>query len=115
MSLRVGVTRILVYLLILRALAAPIAVRPESSKSHANDHRLVIRRCMWPHQGPQRWSNAQTVALGSGGSGDLATARALRGCPRTAFGALTRAGLRRLVTLAYHDPAALRAVDGPRC
>ena len=54
MCLFVSMTRTLViFLLTLRVLAAPLAMRPEQSRTPANFH-LVARVCAWPVQSPRR-------------------------------------------------------------
>ena len=54
MRLFVSMTQtLLIFLLTLRVLAAPLAMRPEPSRTPANFH-LVARVCAWPVQSPRR-------------------------------------------------------------
>src|SRR6476646_3061360 len=46
---RTGMARILIVLLVLRVVAAPIALRPDTPRHSTND-RFVVRVCSWPVQ-----------------------------------------------------------------
>jgi hypothetical protein len=53
MRLRLLIERAVLCLLMLRMIAAPLALRPESTAPRPNFH-LVARVCAWPAQRPQR-------------------------------------------------------------
>lgn len=57
-------TKILSILLITRMIAAPIALRPDSSTPCANYH-LVMRVCAWPAQRPQRSPTSSEILIRS--------------------------------------------------
>jgi hypothetical protein len=57
MRIGVSATRGLILLLVLRALAAPLAL-PDSARVH---RPVVVRVCTWPAQRPQRLTLAETL------------------------------------------------------
>src|SRR3954447_10149428 len=53
MGLLAGMARCLILLLVLRMIAAPLALRPGSPASGSNSH-YIVRVCAWPAQRLQR-------------------------------------------------------------
>ncbi len=111
MHTRTDILRSLVFLLVLRMIAAPIAARPDLPKP--SDHgRFVARVCAWPAQRPQRPASAWIAQTREGGSNrDAGPGRFLRR-GALAPNALTRA---RLSRLARRHGTSVRLSDCPRC
>jgi len=113
MCTRSAVTRILTILLVLRVLASPIALSPES---HPAPHgRYIARVCVWPAQRPYRLSPAESILPRFARDGYDALAPWRPACAADSAGPLTRAALSGSVGFVRSPSPSVRLSDCPRC
>jgi len=72
MRLREVIERAVLYFLMLRMIAAPVALRPLSPTPRPSFH-IVARVCAWPVQGPQRFQSRLSLVPLPRGKGPVAT------------------------------------------
>jgi hypothetical protein len=106
--------RILIFLLILRVLAAPIAARPDCYRPLSKTG-FIIRVCMWPAQGPQRLTASSTSLPSEDSRGQGERMHGFLSTTACTLISPIRAHLFHQVTVSFHDLSAFRLNDSPRC
>ena len=114
MHLMERMSRILIFLLILRVLAAPIAARPDSYRPHSKTG-FIVRICAWPAERSQRLNGSAIRVPGYGGRGHGGNTTVFSGTSARAVALLTRAQVFHRIVLSFHNPSSLRPIDTPRC
>jgi hypothetical protein len=107
-------TRILIFLLILRVLAAPIAARPNCYRPLSKTG-FIVRVCVWPAQRPQRLTASSICLSGDGSRGQGERMHGFWSTTARTLISPMRARLFHQVTESFHDLSAFRLIDSPRC
>jgi hypothetical protein len=110
MRIGVSVTRALILLLVVRALAAPLAL-PDSARVH---RPVVVRVCTWPAQRPQRLTWAETLVTRFRRGWDEASADPVRTTPARSRDPLGQARLTAFVRT-HVSFVAVHVSDRARC
>ena len=106
-----GMTRTVVVLIILRMIAAPVAMRPDAPTA-ASNHRFVVRVCTWPVPRPLR--QASQLVLPGSAPDDRKTMTGQP--PRPGLvDRLTRSRVTERTPVADSRRASVHLSDCPRC
>jgi hypothetical protein len=111
MRLNGSMTRILFLLIVLRMLAAPVALRPDAPKAPIY-HRFIVRMCAWPAHRPQRINAAEHLVSRPDGDDRRARADLDRASRTRSAVPLIRGYLSLLVR---RTPHTVHLSDCPRC
>src|SRR5689334_11912916 len=93
--MRAGQKKILIALLVLRVLAAPVALRPDLAETSTSD-RFIVRVCVWPAQRPQGATTMSLLIRRTGRRNTDAIRGGVARCWQQSLASRSRPGLRYL-------------------